>query len=180
MVAVPTWFWVDGYDGATIPLVDTLLLPRKECRRVVDRDGRGDVRLDDQGHPSSHPECRVLYDSVTVEVVAWPARYMWDFGDQQGVPISCAGQTACPAGLGRPYTDPHTPSPIAHAYQWTSLGQAGAAEAYTVQLQIQFGAHYRFSVNGQAMTGWQPLPERQLAVSASHRVQEAQAVLTPP
>jgi hypothetical protein len=180
LVAVPTWFWVAGYDGAPLPLAQTLLLPRQACQPVVERDARGAVALDSQGHPSSHEACRTRYDSLTVEVVAWPARYEWDFGDQQGVPIGCAGQGACGAGLGRPYTDPRSPSPITHTYQWTSLGQPGPAEAYTVRLAIHFGAHYRFSLNGQAMTSWQPLPERQLAVAASHRVQEAQAVLTRP
>ncbi len=31
MVAVPTWFWVEGYNGDVIPLNTSLRLPRQEC-----------------------------------------------------------------------------------------------------------------------------------------------------
>jgi len=180
LVAVPTWFWADGYDGDLLPLADTLLLPNEVCHQAVDRDARGDVVLDGQGHPSTHRECQTIWDSLSVEVVAWPDHYVWDFGDRQTAPIGCQGIAACPDGLGRPYTDPRSPSPIAHAYTWTSLGQSGPLDAYTVTLSIHFLAHYRFSLNGQSLSGWQPLRPRELAVSASHQVREAQAVLTKP
>jgi len=180
LVAVPTWFWADGYDGDLLPLADTLLLPNEVCRQTVDRDARGDVVLDGLGHPSTHRECQTVWDSLSVEVVAWPDTYVWDFGDRQTTPIACQAVAACPGGLGRPYTDPRSPSPIAHAYTWTSLGQSGPLDAYTVTLSIHFLAHYRFSLNGQSLSGWQPLRPRELAVSASHQVREAQAVLTKP
>jgi hypothetical protein len=180
MVAVPTWFWVDGYDGNTLPLADTLLLPHEECRRVVDRDGRGDPILDGNGHPSSHRECRTLWDSLTVEVLAWPSTYSWDFGDSGGQRENCPGVAACTVGLGRAYTDPHSPSPVAHAYTWSSLGVNGDADAYTIRLGITFGAQYRFSINDAPLSGWQRLNDREVSATATHRVQEAQAVLSGP
>ena len=119
-----------------------------------------------------------MIDTLTVEVRAWPRVYHWQFGDAGEQSVLCPTISACTAGLGRAYTDPRTPSPIRHAYGWSSLNVNGAADAYTVGLTITFGAQYRFSLNGESMSGWQDLPDRELGWSASHRVQEAQAVLT--
>jgi hypothetical protein len=178
MVALPTWFWVEGYDGNTIPLVDRLELMHEECQRVVERDERGDVILDAAGAPVSREQCRPVIETLTVEVRAWPQQYHWNFGDDKDQVVFCGAIGACPQGLGRVYTDPHTPSPIQHAYIWTSLGAQGDADAYLIQLGITFSAQYRFSYNAQPFSGWQHLPERELSWAASHQVQEAQAVLT--
>jgi hypothetical protein len=180
MVAVPTWFWAEGYDGNIIPLTDNLVVSHEECQRVVDRDDGGSVLLDEGGAPVTHRECRPVADTLTVEVRVWPRAYEWSFGDEHGTTIRCPDIGACTAGLGLPYTNPRTPSPIAHAYRWTSLGRNGDADAYTIRLAITFGAQYRFSANGESLSGWQSLGERDLAWTALHRVQEAQAVLTRP
>jgi hypothetical protein len=180
MVAVPTWFWAEGYDGKVIPLTDNLVLTHEECHRVIDRDADGSVLLDGDGAPVSHRECRAISDTLTVEVRVWPRSYQWTFGDEHGMTIQCPDIGACPAGLGRPYTNPRTPSPIAHAYRWSSLGKNGDADAYTIRLAITFGAQFRFSTNGASRSGWESLGDRDLTRSANHRVQEAQAVLTRP
>jgi hypothetical protein len=178
MVALPTWFWVEGYNGEIIPLEDRLTLIHHECQRVAARDARGDAVLDAGGAPVTREQCRPVAETLTVEVHAWPRLYRWDFGDSRSQLVACGSRGACPQGLGRAYTDPHTPSPIQHAYVWTSLGAQGAADAYLVRLGIVFGARYRFSHNAQPFSGWQDLPERELSWAASHQVQEAQAVLT--
>jgi hypothetical protein len=180
MVAVPTWFWVEGYDGDLVPLSDTLVVSHEECRRVVDRDPGGAPILGTDQSPSTHSECRTISDSLTVDVRVWPKAYTWSFGDDRAKTVQCAGIAACPQGIGLPFTDPRAPSPIAHAYQWSSLGRNGVADAYTIRLGITFGAQYRFSLNGRSSAGWQSLGDRDLAWSASHQVQEAQAVLTRP
>jgi hypothetical protein len=180
MVAVPTWFWAEGYDGNVIPLTDNLVLTHEECHRVVDTDAAGSVLLDEGGAPVSHRECRAVSDTLTVEVRAWPRAYQWMFGDEHGTRVHCPDIDACTAGLGLPYTNPRTPSPIAHAYRWTSLGKNGDADAYTIRLAITFGAQFRFSTNGASLSGWESLGDRDLAWTARHRVQEAQAVLTRP
>jgi len=180
MVAVPTWFWVDGYDGDVIPLTDNLVLTHQECHTVPNHDANGLPQLDATGTPITHQECHPLVDTMTVEVRVWSRAYEWSFGDQHGQTIGCPEIAACPAGLGQPYTDPTSPSPIAHAYLWTSLGANGAADAYTIGLRITFGAQYRFSTNGGTLTGWQPLDDRNLTWTASHQVREAQAVLSRP
>src|SRR5258708_3166457 len=180
MVSVPTWFWVEGYNGDVIPLTDTLVLAHEECRRVVDRDGNGHPRLDANNVPITHRECSTISDSMTVEVRVWPRAFDWTFGDQQSQAVQCAAAAGCPQGVGQPFIDARTPSPIAHAYRWSSLGQNGTADAYTVSLGITFGAQYRLSTNGASASGWQSLADRALSWSASHQVREAQAVLTRP
>jgi hypothetical protein len=180
MVAVPTWFWVEGYNGDVIPLLDTLVFTHEECHRLVERDDSGQAVLDDAGSPVTRRECQTISDSLTVEVRVWPRTFVWSFGDSKGRVIQCSDAANCPQGVGLPFTDVHTPSPIAHAYHWSSLGANGLADAYTVGLGITFGAQYRFSINGSSRDGWDGLADRTLAWSTSHQVQEAQAVLTRP
>src|SRR5438105_6615756 len=138
MVAVPTWFWVEGYDGGGIPVTDNLVLSHDECRQVADRNAEGDLVLDGDGAPVTHRECQTITDTLTVELRVWPRAYQWTFGDKHGTSIPCPDIAACTAGLGTAYTDPHSPSPIAHAYRWSSLGINGAADAYTIRLGITF------------------------------------------
>jgi hypothetical protein len=176
MVAVPTWFWVDGYDGGVIPLTDNLILTHQECHDVAD-PGSG---TDDGGAPATRRECRTLSDTLTVQVRAWPRTFHWSFGDNYDQTVFCHDVEACGSGIGQPFVDPRQPSPIAHAYKTSSLGAGGGDDAYAVGLAITFGAQYRFSINGHSESGWQSLSDRSLGWSASHRVQEAQAILTRP
>ncbi len=180
MVAVPTWFWVEGYGGEVIPLSKTLTVPHERCELVVQRDLRGDPVLGSDGSPAVDRRCTTTFQTIGVEVRAWPSTYHWDFGDSKDQTLLCRGVGACAAGLGRAYTDPHTPSPIQHAYRFSSLGKQGEVDAYGVQFAITFSAQYRFSFNGNFLGGWQSLPDRELGWSANHKVQEAQAVLTRP
>ena len=161
-------------------LPNNLVLTHDECQRVVDHDATGTVALDEDGAPLTHRECHAVSDMLRVELRVWPRLYAWSFGDEHGTTIHCPDIGACIAGLGLPYTNPHTPSPIAHAYRWTSLGRNGDADAYTIRLAITFGAQVRFSTNSASLSGWESLGDRDLAWTASHRVQEAQSVLTPP
>jgi len=177
MVAVPTWFWVEGYDGAVLPLTDNLTVTHQECHTAVERNAGGLAVLDGTGAPTTRQECRTLSDTVTVQVRAWPRSFQWSFGDDQSQSVRCADLSACTEGLGLPFSDVQRPSPIAHAYRWSSLNANGSADAYSVGLAITFGAEYRFSVNGRSGSGWQGLGERELGWSTAHKVQEAQAVL---
>ncbi|MBV9546182.1 MAG: hypothetical protein JOY61_17570 [Chloroflexi bacterium] len=179
MVAVPTWFWIDGYDGSTFGTDETLAVPEERCHRVVDRAPGGNAALDAEGHVSTHTECETFWDSLSVEIGVWPQAYDWDFGDG-GQHVNCPGIADCLAGVGRPYTDPFTGSPIAHAYTWSSLGKGGASDAYTITADITFAARFRFSLNGASGGGWETLNPRQVSTSATQKVQEAQAVLSRP
>lgn len=180
MVAVPTWFWVEGYGGDVIPLTDNLQVTHQDCHTAIEREGNGQARLDSGGAPITRQDCHTITDTLTVDVRVWPKSFDWSFGDNVGQSVACQDLSSCSAGIGLPFTDIGTPSPIAHAYRFSSLGINGASDAYTVGLAVTFGAQYRFSINGHSGQGWQDLGERALGWTTSHAVQEAQAVLTRP
>ncbi|HEV7666387.1 MAG TPA: hypothetical protein VGQ62_22825 [Chloroflexota bacterium] len=177
MVAVPTWFWVEGYDGGLLSQSETVLEQHENCRQVVERDARGMPVLGSDGRPRTRRECTIDTTTFGIDVRLWPGRFAWDFGDQHGRDIACSGMSDCGDALGMPFVDSAHPSPVQHPYRWSSLGINGAQDTYTIGLGITFAAEYRVSVNGGG-GGWRQLPSRSLSWSASHQVQEAQAVLT--
>ena len=85
-----------------------------------------------------------------------------------------------PERPGRADVDAFHQSTVQHPYVWSSLGVNGGADAYTIKLAINFAAEYRVSINGNDQGGWHGLSARELTWTASHQVQEAQAVLTRP
>ena len=181
MVAVPTWFWVEGYDGGAIGQSQTVLEAHEVCHQVTVRDARGVAQLDSSGRPRSRVSCDVETTRFTVDVRLIPDSYRWDFGDSSnGRSVSCPSPAGgCDEALGFPFLDPRHPSPVQHPYQWSSLGINGDQDAYTISLGINFGAEYRVSVNGST-SGWHSLPTRGMTWTANHQVREAQAVLTRP
>jgi hypothetical protein len=72
MVAVPTWFWVEGYDGSVVPLTSELAMPREECREIPELNADGEVILNRDGTPVTLRECTIVTDHMTVEVRVWP------------------------------------------------------------------------------------------------------------
>lgn len=123
LVAMPGWFWVEGYDGSSFgtsqtvdispevgPEVPTTVVPAGDSRR--------------QG------------TSFTVAVRIWPTRYEWSFGD---------GTTLTNLSLGRPYP---APSDIQHTYEYSSLR---FPNGFPVWLTADFAAEFR--VNGGAPQG---------------------------
>jgi len=179
MVAVPTWFWVEGYDGGTLSQSETVVEAHERCQLETARDGRGQAVLDADGRPKSRRSCTAETTTFVVDVRLWPSLFAWDFGDGASRSVPCRDLGNCSAALGLPFVDSAHESPVKHPYRWSSLGVNGARDAYTINLGITFGAQYRVSVNGSG-AGWQSLPDRDLTWSASHQVQEAQAVLTRP
>ncbi|HLZ26534.1 MAG TPA: hypothetical protein VKV73_04360 [Chloroflexota bacterium] len=179
MVAVPTWFWVEGYDGGPLGASQTVVEAHELCHFVATRDDRGIAVLAVDGRPEVRKVCTVETTTFAVDVQLWPGAFEWDFGDGHRRDIRCQDQGACGEALGQPFVDSAHESPIQHPYRWSSLGVNGAEDAYTINLGITFGARWRVSVNGNG-AGWQSLPERKLSWSASHQVQEAQAVITGP
>ena len=181
LVAVPTWFWVEGYDGGSLSSDETVLEAHERCHLAVVRNDDGSPVQAPDGRAELRRECTVETTTFSIEVQLWPKLVAWDFGDQTpGTAVACSRSSPCRAGLGEPFVDARHPSPIQHPYQWSSLGVQGPADAYRVQLAITFGAAFRVSVDGATPGGWQDLPDRALAWSATHQVQEAQAVLTRP
>jgi hypothetical protein len=179
MVAVPTWFWVEGYDGGMLSQSETVVEADETCHLVVVRDSTGLAILDADGRPRTRRSCTIDTTTFVVDVRLWPSRFEWDFGDGHGRDLVCPDHGNCGDALGQPFVDSAHESPIRHPYQWSSLGVNGVQDAYTINLDITFGAQWRVSVNGPG-GGWQSLPERKLSWSTPHQVQEAQAVLTRP
>jgi len=184
LVNVPTWFWVEGYDGGTLSAGETVLQQHNICHLVAIRDANGLAQLDETGRPRTRLDCHTEDTTFDVEVRLWPKDFAWDFGDHSAPQtIGCAGVGDCSdSALGSPFVDASAShaSPIQHPYVWSSLGVNGAADAYVVHLAITFAAEYRVSVNGQDQGGWRGLPARNLSWTANHQVQEAQAVLVRP
>jgi hypothetical protein len=179
MVAVPTWFWVDGYDGGVLSQSEQVLESHEECHLVANRDETGHAVLGSDGRPQTHQDCTVKSSTFTIDVRLWPGRFAWDFGDSHGREVACPGMGDCGDALGQPFMDMAHPSPVQHPYRFSSLGINGAQDAYTIRLGVTFNADYRVSVDG-AGGGWRDLPGRVLTWTANHQVQEAQAVLTRP
>ena len=178
MVNVPTWFWVEGYDGGTLLASQTVVEEHENCHFVAERDANGMPILDVDGRPLTRRECSVESTTFVVDVSLSPNLYAWDFGDKHGRNIACPGPY-CGDALGLPFVDTSHASPIQHPYRWSSLGVNGLQDAYTIKLGIRFGAAYRVTVGGST-GGWQGLDERVLSWRTDHKVQEAQAVLTRP
>jgi hypothetical protein len=181
MVAVPTWFWVDGYDGGTIGDSQTELQQTEHCHFEVVRGPDGLPVLDANGKPETKRVCEIDSSTFVVSVRLSPSQFTWDFGDHHGQAFACIGQGDCGDALGQPYVDVAHPSPVQHPYGWSSLGVQGGLDAYRVELAITFAAEYLVSVDGRTLGGgWQALRPRTLTWTANHQVQEAQAVLTRP
>jgi len=120
LVAMPGWFWVEGYDGRPFG-----------SQRTVDVPAEVEPDVPLSVVPASDP--RRLLSTLNVTVRIWPARYVWEFGD---------GTQSSTQSLGRAYPQE---SDVRHTYERSSLGRTGG---YTVRLTIEFASE--FSVNGGA------------------------------
>ena len=118
LVALPAWFWVEGYDGRPFGSSRTITLPP-----LVGPEVPFSVV------PAADPRRRETIS--TVEVRVWPSRYEWSFGD---------GTAVESRSLGQAYPQE---SEVRHTYQRSSLG---FTSGFPVQLTVEFSADY--SVNG--------------------------------
>src|SRR5579864_3875042 len=126
LVNVPTWFWVEGYDGGTLSAGETVLQQHNICHLVAIRDANGLAQLDETGRPRTRLDCHTEDTTFDVEVRLWPKDFAWDFGDHSAPQtIGCAGVGDCSdSALGSPFVDASAShaSPIQHPYVWSSLG----------------------------------------------------------
>lgn len=127
LVAVPTWFWVEGYDGRAFGVSRRVTIPAE----IGD-----DVPVDDV--PRNDPRRRPT--SLTIVVTVRPSRYEWTFGD---------GTRLVTRSLGRPY--PRV-SDVKHTYEHSSLR---SPSGFTVGLTIEFTAEYR--IDGGAVQALPPI-----------------------
>ncbi len=118
LVALPGWFWVEGYDGQPFGTSRTVDIPPAVGAEVPVEL----VPADDARRRGS---------SITVDVRVWAARYEWSFGD---------GASLVTRSLGKPYPQA---SDIQHTYEYSSLRFPGG---FPVRLTVEYAAEYR--VNG--------------------------------
>jgi len=135
LTQMASWFWVDrtAYQGqafstqAEVPVPWTLdwdILvhhhdsstgpcaadPTRQCTTFHDWD-------ETVHHHQDH------LDAIQASVTLSPARYAWDFGDDDGGPWRTVSHVAFPdiSGLGLPFTDPYHASTVTHKYSQSSL-----------------------------------------------------------
>ncbi|GEM_PF-911271 len=115
LVAMPGWFWVEGYDGSPFG-----------TSRTVDVPPEVGPEVPTSVVPANDP--RRQGSSFTVDVRIWPTRYEWGFGD---------GASVVNLSLGKPYPEP---SDVQHTYEYSSLR---FPSGFPVWLTVDFGAEFR-------------------------------------
>jgi hypothetical protein len=161
LVAVPTRYWIDSYQGQPLEDSGTLVVPP-----LVEPD----VPLWE--YPADCPcrEPRVL----VVDVQAWPVGYRWTFGDgrpdgRTPGPVFATGSLGRPAPPGDPRRAPAA-GEISHTYEFASFYTGGG---FPVDVEATFAVAFR--VNGGE---WRQLDlTLTQSGSARHRVQEIQVLL---
>jgi hypothetical protein len=120
LVALPSWYWVEGYDGRPFGESRTVDIPPEVSAQVP-------FTL----VPADDPRRRGR--SFTVEVRVRGSRYDWSFGD---------GKSLSGSSLGRPYP---AESDVQHTYEHSSLPFPGG---FPVRMTAEFSAEYRVDGGG--------------------------------
>lgn len=185
LVALQSWFWIQGYQNA--PLVPSLHLDLPwtlSWDQDVTHSETTACPTDDDPEKTCTSSVTVTehsnephLDQIDVTVTFTPATYTWDFGDgRKGSHLSFDPAT----GVGRAYTDPYTPSPVAWSYESDSRDFVGG---FPVMVTVTWGvsAHLRGSSDiGDGFDVTAPLADRSATWGAQHVVCQIQALRTAP
>jgi hypothetical protein len=120
LVALPSWYWVEGYDGQPFGESRTINIPPEVSAQVP----LTEVPADDPRRQGR---------SFTVQVRVWGSRYDWDFGD---------GGKLTTGSLGKAYPQE---SDVQHTYQYSSLRYPGG---FPGRLRIEYAAEFRVDGGG--------------------------------
>jgi hypothetical protein len=192
ITGIPTWFWVDpvSYGGqvfatsASMPVTWTLYWdeiihhhdvsagpcaqdPTTQCTSTHNWD-------ETVMHHEEHQ------DFITVTVDFSPVQFAWDFGDDaQNSRADSHASFGDLKGMGQPYVDAHTPSPVAHDYNESSLNvfdQGG----FPIHLNVTWSAtatwHFTSDLGDNA-TGTRTFAARVGQYGVRHQVRESQPVI---
>jgi hypothetical protein len=151
VVAIPTWYWVEGYTGDALGDTRTVSTSHDECVNVEVPDPGG-------GPSSVSRECRTVTDSTTVAIRVEPTIYRWSFGDDSMAELRSA------EGLGTPFRGVAWPSTVQHTYEYSSFG---LNDGFPVRLTVTFAA--AFQVNGGP---WQGLGDISRTYVGTHVVRQ--------
>jgi hypothetical protein len=151
VVAIPTWYWVEGYAGDALGDTRTVSTSHDECVNVEVPDPGG-------GPSSVSRECRTVTDSTTVAIRVEPTTYRWSFGDDSMAELRSA------EGLGTPFRGVAWPSTVQHTYEYSSFG---LNDGFPVRLTVTFAA--AFQVNGGP---WQGLGDISRTYVGTHVVRQ--------
>jgi hypothetical protein len=154
VVALPSWYWVEGWDGSELRDSGAAETVQRVCRQVIDAITG-----------ESSQECSNRIGSVSLELRAVPSKYVWEFGDGTGDTFKTKD------GLGRAYTDPQTPSWVTHSYEVSSLG---IPDGFPITLDITFTTVY--SIDGG---GWNDSGEVQHTYAGNHLVRQIERLRVP-
>ena len=157
VVAIKSWFWIQNYAGQVLTNSGTISETHQECRTVSFPGAN-------PGDPPGHGlECHDVTNTMTVDARVGPTNYQWTFGDgRAGSQLDYPN----PAGLGRAYTDPHTPSPVAWSYEFSSFGHP---DGFPITVAISFMSEFR--ANGGPWAGLDPVTQ---TYTGSHVVEQVQ------
>jgi hypothetical protein len=123
LVALPSWYWVEGYDGQPFGASRTIDIPPEVSAQVPFTE----VPADDPRRNGR---------SFTVEVQLEGTRYDWNFGDGAGLTTH---------SLGTPYP---AESDLKHTYEFSSLRHA---EGFPIRVTAEYSAAFR--VDGGSWQG---------------------------
>jgi hypothetical protein len=193
LAQMDSWFWVDRttYQGQTfseqadVPVPwtldwDTTLhhhdVSSGPCPTDPTQTCTSSRDWDETLH---HHEDHLNVADVTLTLR--PARYAWDFGDDDGGPLRASSHAAFGdiSGLGVPYTDPFHASTVIHKYSQSSLNVFDAG-GFGVRLTATWNAsaRVRATQDGAVVQDeTRSLPPRVVVYEQRYQVRESQPVL---
>jgi hypothetical protein len=115
LVALPSWYWIEGYDGQPFGASRTIDIPPEVSAQVPFTE----VPEDDPRRQGR---------TFTVEVRVWADRYDWSFGDGAGLTTR---------SLGRSYPDE---ADLKHTYEHSSLRYP---DGFPVRVTAAYAAAWR-------------------------------------
>ena len=172
-VAVPTYYWVSGYDGSQRAVGITATVQEGErCTPTIETDADGTETPTGQS-------CVPNTVTYSVVVTARPTSYTWDFGDNNQAPVKEGQQSVVtrsgPEGLGTPFQAPNWSSPIMHLFNVSSF-QHEAEGGYRITLTITYRVDWEANAlaTGERQSG--SLGSIQQTVARPQHVQEIQVL----
>jgi len=150
LAQLESWFWAINYDGQVRTRTGTQSETHTECRLNA-----------------GILECEPVTTTITVDVRQTPRLYAWDFGDDRTARDGHPAAFTSSQGLGRPYSDPNSPSHVQHKYVLSSLKFVDAG-GFPITLNVTWDAEFR--VNGGA---WQDLGPVTGTFTSRHQVRES-------